>query len=143
MSESGSRPASRLGTEPESDANTSVADLRAAVAAFVGARRWEHYHNPQDLAVSIAIEAGELLEEFQWKDAAEVQAAAADPDARERVRLELADVLIYCLSLANALDLDVSGAVLDKLVISDRKYPASDYQGEYRRPRPHGDFTVD
>ncbi len=136
------RPEPGSGGTPD-DANTTVLDLRAAVAAFVSARQWEHYHNPKDLAVSIAIEAGELLEEFQWKDAAAVAAASVDPQARERVRLELADVVTYCLSLANALGLDLSRAVYDKLVISDRKYPAPEYQGEYRRPARGGDFTVD
>jgi dCTP diphosphatase len=125
------------------DEATTVAELRAAVLAFRDARDWQRYHNAKDLAVSIAIEAAELLEEFQWQDPVQVARSSVDPDSRERVRQELADVLIYCLSLSNALDLDVSEAVFDKLAIADRKYPVDDYQGQYRRPNRRGDFTVE
>jgi dCTP diphosphatase len=116
------------------DQSTTIADLRAAVDAFVDARDWHPFHNAKDLAVSIAIEAAELLEEFQWHDAAQVAEASADPDAREHIRLELADVLIYCLSLSNALGIDISDAVGDKLALSGRKYPAEAYRGRYRKP---------
>ena len=116
------------------DQTTTIADLRQAVDAFVDARDWRPFHNAKDLAVSIAIEAAELLEEFQWQDPSEVAEIRADLDARERVRQELADVLIYCLSLSNALGIDISDAVRDKLVISGRKYPAEAYRGRYRKP---------
>ncbi len=126
-----------------SDEQVTVAELRAAMEAFVSARDWSRFHNPKDLAISIAIEAAELLEEFQWQDAEAVAQTAAEPASRERVRLELADVLIYCLALGNAMNLDVSDAVLDKLALAGQKYPVSDYQGRYRRPDRRGDFTVD
>jgi dCTP diphosphatase len=116
------------------DQTTTIADLRAAVNAFVDARDWHPFHNAKDLAVSIAIEAAELLEEFQWHDPAQVAEASADPDARERIRQELADVLIYCLSLSNALGIDISDAVGDKLALSGRKYPVEAYRGRYRKP---------
>jgi dCTP diphosphatase len=116
------------------DQTTTIADLREAVDAFVDARDWHPFHNAKDLAVSIAIEAAELLEEFQWHDAEQVAEASADPDARERVRQELADVLIYCLSLSNALSIDISDAVGDKLGIAAQKYPAEAYRGRYRKP---------
>jgi NTP pyrophosphatase (non-canonical NTP hydrolase) len=121
-----------------SDQTTTVADLRKAVDAFVAARDWHPFHNAKDLAVSIAIETAELLEEFQWQDAAQVTETGADPDARERVRQELADVLIYCLSLSNALQVDISDAVRDKLVLSGQKYPAEAYRGQYRKPGEGG-----
>ncbi len=125
-----------------SDDSRTVAELRAAVAGFVAARDWERFHNAKDLAVSIAIEAAELLEEYQWLDPAAVAAAGADPEARERVRLELADVWIYGLCLANALDIDLSQAVLDKLGIDAAKYPVSGLPGRLNR-LGRGDFTVD
>jgi dCTP diphosphatase len=117
------------------DDTTTLAALRGDVDTFVAAREWHQFHNGKDLAVSIAIEAAELLEEFQWHDAAEVATSMADPAARERVRQELADVLIYCLSLSNALGMDVSDAVREKLAIASRKYPAEDYRGHARKPR--------
>jgi len=120
------------------DQTTTIAELRQAVNAFVDARDWRPFHNAKDLAVSIAIEAAELLEEFQWHDAAQVAEASADPDARERARQELADILIYCLSLSNALGIDISDAIRDKLVLSGQKYPAEAYRGRSRKPGERG-----
>ncbi len=116
------------------DTNTTMAALRAEVDAFVAARDWHQFHNPKDLAVSIAIEAAELLEEFQWLDPRQVAALAGDPEAHERVRMELADVLIYCLSLGNALQVDLSETIRAKLAISGRKYPVDAYRGRARQP---------
>lgn len=117
-----------------SDRSTTVWDLRAAVDAFVSARDWHPFHNAKDLAISIAIEAAELLEEFQWLDAEQVAEKRADREARERVRQELADVLIYCISLGNALGIDLSDAIRDKLAIAAQKYPEEAYRGRWRRP---------
>jgi len=116
------------------DDAVTLAELRAAVDTFVEARDWRQFHNAKDLAISISLEAAELLEEFQWLDAAQVAAASADPVARQRVRLELADILVYCLCLSNALDIDVSEAVLEKLGLAGGKYPAQEYAGRARRP---------
>jgi dCTP diphosphatase len=116
------------------DSTTTLADLRLDVADFVAERDWVQFHNAKDLAVSICIEAAELLEEFQWHDAAQVTAASRDPEARERARLELADVVVYCLCLSNALELDVSQAVRDKLALAGRKYPVEAYHGRARKP---------
>ena len=62
------------------DSTTTLADLRTAVATFVAERDWAQFHNAKDLAVSICLEAAELLEEFQWHDAAQVAAAGSDPE---------------------------------------------------------------
>jgi NTP pyrophosphatase (non-canonical NTP hydrolase) len=115
------------------DQNTTVGDLRAAVDAFVAERDWRQFHNAKDLALSISLEAAELLEEFQWLNPEQVAAASADPAARERIRFELADILVYCLCLSNALDLDVSDAVLEKLKLAAQKYRQADFRG--RAPR--------
>lgn len=116
-----------------SDKSTTVGELREAVDAFVAARQWRQFHNAKDLAVSISLEAAELLEEFQWLDAAQVAAAEREPGARERIRFELADILVYCLCLSNALDLDVSDAVLEKLAIAGQKYRQEAFRGKAPR----------
>jgi dCTP diphosphatase len=116
------------------DAHTTVGDLRAAVAAFVDAREWRPFHSPKNLAMSIAIEAAEILELFQWLDNDQAWAAGNDPPVRAALAGELADVVIYCLSLSNALDLDVSAAVLGKLEANEDRYPADDFRGRFRRP---------
>lgn len=116
------------------DADTILADLRAQVADFVAARDWQPFHTPKNLSMAIAIEAGELMERFQWLTPEESQAVAADPDERARVEDELADVLIYCLSLSNVLDLDLTAAVEAKLATNERRYPADVFRGRFRRP---------
>ena len=92
---------------------------RDALRAFVAERDWAQFHSPENLAKSISIEAGELLECYQWN-------SDADP---ESVRDELADVLSYCLMLADKLGLDPEQIVLDKLERSRAKYPADKARG--------------
>jgi dCTP diphosphatase len=89
------------------------------IAAFVTERDWAQFHTPENLAKSIAIEAGELLECFQWN-------AEADPD---RIREELADVLTYCLLLADRIGADPNQIILDKLAVTREKYPADKARG--------------
>jgi NTP pyrophosphatase (non-canonical NTP hydrolase) len=116
------------------DADTTLADLRAQVATFVAAREWQPFHTPKNLSMSIAIEAAELMECFQWLSLEESQAAARDAAQRARVADELADVLIYCLSLSNALDLDLTAAVEAKLAVNERRYPVEAFRGRFRPP---------
>jgi len=118
----------------ELDALTTVGSLREAVAAFVDARDWQPFHSPKNLSMSIAIEAAELMEHFQWLTTEEARAAVQDPVERVAVANELADIVIYCLSLSNALDLEVSSAVLGKLETNEHRYPADEFRGRFRRP---------
>jgi len=84
-----------------------------ALRHFVEERNWSQFHTPENLAKSISIEAGELLECFQWS-------SDATP---ERVQEELADVLTYCTLLADRLGLDPDEIILAKLEVTARKYP--------------------
>ena len=93
--------------------------VRAEIAAFMAERDWAQFHTPENLAKSIAIEAGELLECFQW---------GADADT-ERVRGELADVLTYCLLLADRMGVDPDQIVRDKLAVTREKYPVDKSRG--------------
>jgi dCTP diphosphatase len=113
------------------DDDTTLADLRARVRAFVDERDWGQFHTPKNLSMAVAIEAAELMVEFQWLSGVQSQAVLADEAHRQRVCRELADVVIYCLSLANAMDLDLSQAVLEKLALNARKYPAETYRGRF------------
>lgn len=89
------------------------------MTAFVAAREWGQFHTPANLAKSISIEASELLECFQWND-------DADP---ARVREELADVVTYCVPLAERLGVDLDEIVLDKLALTEQKYPVERAKG--------------
>lgn len=114
------------------DDQVTVARLRRRVAAFVAARDWEPYHVPKNLSMAIAIEAAELMEHFQWLTHEQVQAAMEDESRRGAVSEELADVLIYSLSLANALGIDVSAAILDKLACNEVRFPVPEWRGRAR-----------
>jgi len=114
------------------DYDTTLADLRQRVAEFVAARDWQKYHVPKNLSVAIAVEAAELMEHFQWLTHEQAAVAMQEEAKRASVAEELADVLIYGLSLANALDLDVSEAVLGKLERNEQRFPAEEWRGRAR-----------
>ncbi len=121
-----------MSEQPRHDETSTVGDLRRDVARFVDERDWRQFHDAKNLTASIAIEAAELMEHFQWVRSDEVDAHLRAPGVRDAVRDELADVLSYALSLANALDIDVTTAVREKLAKNARKYPAEDYRGRWR-----------
>ncbi len=113
------------------DDQTTIADLRTQVEAFVTERDWAQFHSPKNLSTAIAIEAAELMEHFQWLTIEESKILVEEGATRGQVIAELADVLIYCLSLANALDVDLSEAIVRKLAQNARKYPADEYHGRF------------
>jgi len=116
---------------PVSDQNTSLAELRALVRDFVEERDWRQFHSPKNLSMSLAIEAAELMEHFQWIEVAESRAAGQDPARLAPIAEELADVLCYALALANELGLDIATIVKDKMAKNALKYPADEYRGRY------------
>ena len=120
------------------DRETTLEQLRELVRAFVLARDWRQFHTPKNLSMSLAIEAAELMEHFQWLTADESRAIAGEPDKLAEVGEELADVLCYALALANELGLDVSQAIRDKMLKNAIKYPADEYRGRYGPEDPGG-----
>jgi dCTP diphosphatase len=105
----------------------SLEALRERLAAFVDERDWDQFHNPKNLAMALAAEAGELLEHFQWLSAD--QAAAPEPAVRAEVALEMADILIYLVRLSDKLDIDLLAAAGQKLAINREKYPVEKARG--------------
>jgi len=111
------------------DAHITIKDLRTRIGKFVEDRDWKKYHDPKNLAEAICIEAAELLEVFQWVSVDEALRQIGDPSKLERVKEELADVLVYCFSLANVCDIDVTDAVVNKLKKNNSKYPIEKFRG--------------
>jgi dCTP diphosphatase len=99
----------------------------ARIRKFRDDRDWKQFHNPKDLAVSISIEAAELLELFQWKAGEESARFAADN--RERVSEEIADVAIYLVELADITGIDLAKAIDAKLEKNAKKYPVDKSRG--------------
>ncbi|HEX4985824.1 MAG TPA: nucleotide pyrophosphohydrolase [Burkholderiales bacterium] len=96
-------------------------DLKLRLRRFAAERDWERFHTPKNLAMSVAIEAAEVMEHFQWLTAE--QSAAPDAAARREIAHELADVLLYLVRLADALDIDLAAAAREKIGLNAIKYP--------------------
>ncbi|NMG65336.1 nucleotide pyrophosphohydrolase [Azoarcus indigens] len=105
----------------------SLLALRARLREFAEARDWMQFHTPKNLAMALAGEAGEVLEHFQWLTAE--QSAAPDAVLREAVALELADVLMYLVRLADVLEVDLAEAAARKLAINEERYPLGKARG--------------
>jgi NTP pyrophosphatase (non-canonical NTP hydrolase) len=101
--------------------------LSVQLRDFADRRDWQQFHSPKNLAMALIVEAAELLEEFQWQTVEESH--DPEPDRRQRIEAEMADVLIYLVRLADKLDVDLPDAVQAKLVENERKYPANKVRG--------------
>ena len=114
-----------------SDSQTTLAELRQLVEDFVDRRDWHQFHSPKNLSMSMAIEAAELMEHFQWLSPDQSRGVARQPRRLAAVSEELADVLCYALAMANELGLDLSTAVRQKMARNEQKYPAEQYRGRF------------
>jgi len=123
----------------QTDKTTTVDDLRLLIREFVTERAWEEYHAPKNLAMSIAIEAAELMEHFQWLPGEESREIASNSEVRAQVEDELADVMIYALAFANAIGADVSQIVRRKMERNQRRFPVHEVQGSLGNPRRKAD----
>lgn len=115
----------------QDDNTTTLAELRREIQQFVDARDWRQFHSPKNLSMSIAIEAAELMEHYQWLDDRGVVEARASPETMTQVREELADILCFALSFANTLDIDISRAVREKMIKNAQKYPVERFRGRF------------
>jgi dCTP diphosphatase len=120
----------QTGASRMNDADTTLGDLRDMVREFRDRREWAGFHTPKNLSMAIAIEAAELMEEFLWLSADEAWGLKDNEDRLAAIGEELADVVIYALSFANSLELDVTMAVVDKLAKNAERYPEGDYRGK-------------
>jgi len=102
---------------------------------FAAEREWERFHTPKNLAMALSGEAGELIEHFQWLSAE--QSASLPAPEREAVALEMADVLLYLVRMADVLGIDLADAARRKMAINARRYPVELARGradKYDRP---------
>ena len=109
----------------------SLDDLSLQLKEFARSRDWEQFHSPKNLSMALAAESGELLEHFQWLR--EDQSSSLEPDKKEAVALEMADILIYLLRLAERLDVDLLDAAYRKMGINEQRYPRDKVRGDARR----------
>jgi len=107
-------------------------DLLNELLEFRQKRNWEQFHKPKDLAVSLSVEAAELLEIFQWKSDEEVTALIAS-ESKQRIEEEVADVAIVLSYLCHDLNIDLNAAVRSKLKKNETKYPVQKAYGDSRK----------
>jgi len=112
------------------DGNVTVRELKNYVKKFIKERDWEKYHNPKDVAESVCIEAAELLELFQWRNVEEIRGLMENEEFRRKIAEELADVIIYSLSMADVTKTDLTQAIAKKLEKNESKYPVEKYRGK-------------
>lgn len=122
----------RAGTRA-GDAEDSIAALTKAALAFRDAREWKQFHNFKDLAVTLALEAAEVLEHAQWKTPKELEEHLADARQREQVADELADVLHVLLLLTEHAQIDLAQAFHAKLKKNAKKYPIEKSRGSAKK----------
>lgn len=120
------------------DETTTVSDLKLLVRRFVDERDWRQFHAPKNLSMSLAIEAAELMEHFQWISPEASREVRRDGAKLAAIGEELADVLCYALALANELEIDAAAAIDDKMRKNALKYPAEEFRGRYG-PEDFGD----
>ncbi len=106
---------------------SDIKTLTEKIKKFVHERDWEQFHNHKDLALSLVLEAAEVLEHFQWKKAEEVDAHAVN--CKEEIADELADVACYLFELADNLKIDLPQAIEKKMAKNAVKYPVSKSKG--------------
>lgn len=107
-------------------------DILEQLLKFRKERDWERFHKPKDLAISIVLEAAELLEEFQWKTDEEIKEYLAEAGFKH-VKDEVADIAIYILLLSHDLGIDLAQAIKDKLKENAKKYPVAKAKGSAKK----------
>lgn len=119
--------------KPMRDDTTTLAELRESVLAFARARDWEQFHSPKYLSMALAAEAGELMEHFLWCESAASAAVLQDPQKRQKISDEIADVVIYALEFANVSGIDLAAAIEAKMAQNAAKYPVEKARGNAKK----------
>jgi NTP pyrophosphatase (non-canonical NTP hydrolase) len=114
-----------------SKATSELMAMRDVLREFVRERDWSRFHSPKNLAAALSVEASELLEPFTWL--ATGDKTELDDAKLRAVRHEMADVLAYLIMLADSLDVDLHGALLEKMAINRVKYPVHKVRGDARK----------
>ncbi len=120
---------------------SQLGPLLERIKAFNHERGWSQFHNPKDLAISLSLEAGELLEHFQWKSPEEMQRHLADNG--HKIGDELADVLYWVLLMSDHFNIDLVKALDHKMTKNEAKYPAEKFAGRHNNKYDtDGKYTV-
>lgn len=114
-----------------SDNKTTIDELKLIVESFVDEREWKQFHSPKNLAMSLSIEAAELMEIFQWLSLDQAQDVMKANETRDNAIDEIADILIYALAFCNRNKIDITDAIKKKMEKNIRKYPVEKFKGHF------------
>ena len=117
--------------EPTAASKYPLLTLRDKLRKFADERDWNQFHSPKNLAMALSVEAAELMEHFQWMSEAESQSPPVEK--REKVREEIADVLLYLIRIADKLDIDLVVAADEKIELNAIKYPVQKARGNSKK----------
>ena len=115
------------------DNSTTIKELKEKVKKFCEERDWDQFHNPKDLAIGISTEAGELLEIFRFKGKEEMKQIMSDPNKRQKVGEEVADVFYVLLRFAQINNFDLSDELDKKMKKNNEKYPIEKAKGSNKK----------
>ena len=115
------------------DSETNIHQLKKTVQNFCEERGWDQYHNAKDLSIGIITESSELLEHFRFKSEEQIEEMLADPQRRQMIGNELADVFFFMLRFVQMNDFDLSDELLNKMEINGRKYPIDRAKGSNKK----------
>src|SRR3989338_10912090 len=115
------------------DVNTNIQDLKIKVKKFCDDRDWDKFHYAKELATALIIESAELLEPFRWKNEKEIQELFNNPEKRQHIEDEIADVFYFIIRLSQKYDIDLSEALYKKLEQNNKKYPVEKAKGSNKK----------
>ena len=113
------------------DSNTTITELKKIVEDFVNDRDWSQFHNPKNLSMALAIEAGELMDIFKWNTNQECESMMLEKNTRQDATDELADIMIYALAFSNRNNINISSAIEKKMIKNRKKYPTEKFKGHF------------
>jgi NTP pyrophosphatase (non-canonical NTP hydrolase) len=109
----------------------TIEELQKKITEFRDARDWKQFHNPKDIAISLSLEAGELMEHFQWKNKEEM--AKHVKTHKKEISEEMADIFYWVLLASADMEIDLEKAFKEKMKINEKKYPVSKAKGKHTK----------
>lgn len=110
---------------------SDIQRLTEIITKFRDAREWKQFHNPKDVALSLVLEATEVMEHFQWKNPKEIEEHIKK--YKKEIGEELADVLYWVLLISHDMNIDIKKSLENKLVVANKKYPVEKARGKHTK----------
>lgn len=115
------------------DKETKIQELKDKIQKFCEERDWDQFHGAKDLAAALIIEAAELLEHFRWKSEKEVKELFENPEKKEHIEDEMADIFYFLLRLAQKYNIDLSEALNKKMDKNEKRYSVDKFKGSNKK----------